>query len=145
MVVVFGRFPLEDNFQSKLELSWIESSGRLAERCNRRRSWPEGVVRHAEVRAVEKIKAFSQNIQTNTLGDTEATTEAHIKRSKVKASASIASYTPRSIIIVCVEVTITAQQNIEGQSGSVRKYVTQLKTVQGTNQTLFLALLRCLE
>lgn len=50
--------------QAKLKLPRVERCGWLTERCIRRCSRSERVVRHAKIRAIEKIEAFGQHVES---------------------------------------------------------------------------------
>jgi hypothetical protein len=65
--------------QSELQLSRIKGGSRLAERRQRIRPTSESVIRHAKVRAVEKIKSLREQIQRQAFRDLKSAAQAQVE------------------------------------------------------------------
>jgi hypothetical protein len=117
----------------------------LSKSLQRRSATAKSIVWHSEICAIQDIETFGQQLQVYPFSNSEPSTQTQIERSEVKPASRISSDAGRSIVVVCIEVTITSQQHVERQTRSVREDVTKLKALQRPLETAAFRLLRRLE
>jgi len=119
---------LETQLHPKLKLPWIECGCRLSKPRQRLDAGTERIIRYSQIRAIQNVKSFSQQLQIDALRQLEPSTQTQIQRSEVKAAPGISSHTYRPIIVVSVKVAIASEQNIEWESLRISKDVANLET-----------------
>src|SRR6185295_19343037 len=121
---------LKTHLHSELKLPRIECGGRLPKPRQRLDARAERVVRHSQIRMVQDIEAFSQQLQVDSLRQLDLSTKTQIQRGEIKPPPRIAPNANGPIVEVRIEVAIASQQHVERQTRRVREYVTHLKTTQ---------------
>src|SRR5262245_14613609 len=80
---------LKTHLHSKLKLTGIESRCWSSKRRQRRHACAKRIVRNAEIRAIQNIEAFRQQLQIDSFRQVELTTQTQIERSEIKSATRI--------------------------------------------------------
>src|SRR6185369_937846 len=98
LCVFAGDICLKTHLHSKLKLPRIECGGRLPKPRQRLDARPERIVRHSQIRMVQDIEAFSQQLQVDSLRQLDLSTQSQIQRCEVEPVSLIAPNANRPIV-----------------------------------------------
>src|SRR4030095_1503324 len=98
--------------------------------CQRSAARSECAVRNCKVCTIQQIEPFDKRLDRYVIVEFEAAAQAQIERSEIKASSRVATDASRTIVVVCVKVSIVACHDVEWQARSVRKDIAQLEASQ---------------